>query len=81
MWIEPPFMDIRLIRTPGYYNRQFSLSLGKVHTFSLNQTCLIQTPINADNRHLLLAHHNQLILQFSLSHFRFSLDCSTLCVV
>ena len=81
MWIEAPFMDIRLIQTPSYYNRQFSLSLGKVHTFYLNQTCLIQTPINADNRHLLLAHHNQLLLQLSLSHFRLSLDCSTFCVV
>ena len=40
MWIEPPFMDIRLIRTPGYYNRQFSLSLGKVHTFSLKLNLL-----------------------------------------
>ena len=52
--VEPCFMDTHLIQTPGYY-RQFALSLGKEHTFSLNSTCLIRTPINADNGHLFLA--------------------------
>ena len=38
-------MDICLILTPRYY-RQFSLSLGKFLTFSLNSTHLIRTAIN-----------------------------------
>ena len=33
-----------------------------------------------DVRAVLTAHHNRLILQFSVSHFRLSLDCNTLCV-
>ena len=33
-----------------------------------------------DIRAVLSAHRNHLILQFSLSHFRFSLDCNTLLV-
>ena len=37
-------MDICLILTPRYY-RQFSLSLGKFLTFSLNSTHLIRTAI------------------------------------
>ena len=52
--VKPHFTDIHLTRTPRYY-RQFSLSLGKVHTFSLNSTHLIRTPVNADNVHLFLA--------------------------
>ena len=40
-----------LIQTPGCYG-QFALSLRKAHTLSLNSTCFIQTPVNADNRHL-----------------------------
>ena len=50
--VKPHFTDIHLTRTPCYY-RQFSLSLGKVHTFSLNSTHLIRTPVNADNVHYL----------------------------
>ena len=38
-------MDICLILTPRYY-RQFSSSLGKFLTFSLNSTHLIRTAIN-----------------------------------
>ena len=38
------------MQTPHYY-RQFSLSLGKAITFSLNSTQLIQTAVNMDNRH------------------------------
>ena len=38
-------MDICLILTPRYY-RQFSLSLGKALTLSLNSTRLIRTAIN-----------------------------------
>ena len=34
-----------------------------------------------DVRAVLTAHHNHLILQFSLNHFRLSLDFNTLCVV
>ena len=52
--VKPHFTDIHLTRTPCYYG-QFSLSLGKVHTFSLNSTHLIRTPVNADNVHLFLA--------------------------
>ena len=39
--VKPCFMDTRLMWTPHYYG-QFSLSLGKAHTFSLNSTCLIE---------------------------------------
>ena len=49
--VEPCFTDTRLIRTPCYYG-QFALSLGKARTFSLHSTCLIQTPINVDDRQL-----------------------------
>ena len=52
--IKPCFTDTRLIQTPHYYG-QFPLSLGKVLTFSVNSTCLIQTPIDANNRHFFLA--------------------------
>ena len=44
-------MDTRLIRTPHFY-RQLALSLGKALTFSLNLTCSIWIPVDADNRHL-----------------------------
>jgi len=56
LWVtvEPHLTDSCLIRTSPYYG-QFSLSLGKALTFSLNSTRLIQTPINADNGHLFLA--------------------------
>ena len=47
---QPNFMDTRLMQTPHYY-RQFSLSLGKAITFSLNSTQLIWTAVNMDNRH------------------------------
>ena len=40
--------------TPRYYGR-FSLSLGKAHTFFLNSTRLIRTPVNTDNGHFFLA--------------------------
>ena len=55
--VEPSFTDTYLIRTPRYYG-QFSLSLGKAFTFSLNSTRLIRTPDNADNGHLFLAQSN-----------------------
>ena len=51
--VEPRFMDTHLVQTTHYY-RQVSLSLAKVHTFSLNSTGLIRTLVNADNRHLFL---------------------------
>lgn len=47
--VEPHFMDTHLVQTPHYYGR-VSLSLGKLHTFSLNSTGLIPTPVNVDNR-------------------------------
>ena len=52
--VEPRFTDSSLIRTPRYY-KQFSLSLGKALTFSLNSTLLIRTPLNVDNGLLFLA--------------------------
>ena len=52
--VKPNFTDICLTWTPHYYG-QFLLSPGKVHTFSLNSTHLIRTPVNADNVHLFLA--------------------------
>ena len=78
------FTDICLKRTPRYYG-QFSLSLGKVHTFSLNSSCLIPTSANADNVHFFLAQstnshrkstsliltlHYQLCVVINLSFFK-----------
>ena len=51
--VEPCFTDTCLILSPHYYG-QFALSVGKTRTFSLNSTCLIRTPVNADNVHLFL---------------------------
>ena len=52
--VETRFTDTRLIRTRRYYG-QFSLSLGKVLTFSLNSTRFtIGTPVNAENGHIFL---------------------------
>ena len=51
----PRFTDTNLIWTPRYYYGQFSLSLEKALTFSLNSTRLIRTQVNADNGHLFLA--------------------------
>lgn len=56
--VKPHFMDTRLIWTPRYYG-QFSLSLGKALTLSLNLTHLIQTPVNKNNRHLFLAQSTE----------------------
>ena len=42
------------MQTSHYYG-QFSLSLEKAHTFSLNSTGLIRIPVNAGNGHLFLA--------------------------
>ena len=47
------FTDTHLIPTPYYYG-QFSLSLGKVLSFSLNSARLIRTPVSADKGHLFL---------------------------
>jgi len=53
--VEPRFTDTRLIRTRRYYG-QFSLSLGKACTFSLNSTRFrIRTPVNGETGHLFLA--------------------------
>ena len=51
-FMDTHFMDTHLVQTPHYYGR-VSLSLGKLHRFSLNSTGLIPTPINVDNRQLL----------------------------
>ena len=75
--VKPNFMDISLTRTPRYYG-QFSLSLGKIHTFSLNSTRLIRTSVNADNGHLFLAQstnsHRKSTLLMPTLHYQ-------LCVV
>ena len=44
-------MDTHLIPKPHYYG-QFSLSLGKAHTLSVNSNCLIRTPVNVGQRTL-----------------------------
>ena len=52
-------MDTRLMWTPHYYG-QFSLSLGKAHTFSLNLTCFIEAIqiVKATCRQLISAPRN-----------------------
>jgi len=44
----------KLSDNPAHYYGQFSSSLGKAITFSLNSTRLIQTSVNADNGYLFL---------------------------
>ena len=48
--VESHSMDTCLIQTPSY-NRQLCLSRRNAHIFSLKLDCLIQTPVNVDNRH------------------------------
>ena len=42
---------------------QFALSLGKVQTFSLNEICLIQTPVNADSADTFFVPNKQILLE------------------
>ena len=69
------FTDTNLIRTRHHF-RQLSLSLGKAHTIS--STCLIRTPINADNGHLFLAqstnsHRQSTLLMWTLHYQHYQL--------
>ena len=77
-------MDTRLIRTPHHYG-QFSLSLGKALTFSLNSTRLIRTPVNADNGHLSPAQamnsHRKPPLLMRTLHYQLCAVASSSCMV
>jgi len=52
--LRTPASFTRPIRKP-HFNGQFYFSPRKAHTFSLNLTRLIQTPVNGDNGRLFLA--------------------------